>query len=199
MSEQYFTANPQTKSDQKTWSYTLKGHAFTFTSDGGVFSKNDVDFGSRTLIEAYQSPDVPGDILDLGCGYGPIGLSLAKVYPERTIHLSDVNMRALELAEKNAKANQVTNVQFHLSDIFEKISEDNFASILTNPPIRAGKQTVHQMFEDSFEHLKIGGTLWVVIQKKQGAPSAIKKLETLFATVDLVTKNKGYFIIRAEK
>lgn len=198
MSEQYFTSKPQKESAPRTWTFPLKGHTFTFTSDTGVFSKNEVDFGSRTLIENFQLPELSGDLLDLGCGYGPIGLSLAKHY-ERFVYMSDVNTRALELAEQNAKINHVNNVKVQLSDRFEKIEKNDFAVILTNPPIRAGKETVHAMFTESHAHLKDQGELWVVIQKKQGAPSALKKLERLFKVVEVVTKKKGYFIIRAIK
>lgn len=198
VSEQYFTHNPQIKSDRKTWTFMLKGHRFTFTSDTGVFSKNEVDFGSRTLIDAFEAPEIEGDYLDLGCGYGPIGLSLAKADRTRNCHLVDVNERAIALAKENARVNQVDNVKIYSSDRFENVNQA-FAAILTNPPIRAGKQTVHLMLEESFAHLLSGGALWVVIQKKQGAPSAIKKLEEFSQEVDVVLKNKGYYILRAVK
>lgn len=198
MSEQYFTHNPQIKSDPKTWEFTLKGHRFKFTSDTGVFSKNEVDFGSRTLIDAFVAPNIEGDYLDLGCGYGPIGLSLAKADRTRVCHLVDVNERAIALAKENARVNQVENVKVYSSDRFENVNQA-FAAVLTNPPIRAGKQTVHLMLEESFDHLLPGGELWVVIQKKQGAPSAVKKLEELSECVEIVRKNKGYYILRAVK
>lgn len=198
MSEQYFTHKPQAKSDPKKWEFTLKGHRFNFTSDIGVFSKNEVDFGSRTLIEAFCAPAIEGDYLDLGCGYGPIGLSLAKADRGRRCHLVDVNERAIALAKENARVNQIENVEIYSSDRFENVNQA-FAAILTNPPIRAGKKTVHLMLEESFEHLLPGGELWVVIQKKQGAPSAVKLLESLSDDVSIVLKNKGYYIIRAVK
>lgn len=199
MSEHYYSKTPNSKSNPTTWKFELRGNTFTFTTDRGVFSKNEVDFGSRTLIETFAEPDTDGDILDLGCGYGPIGLSLAKSFSERQFIMSDINERALELAEKNAKQNQVKNVILKNSDRLEAFGTGRFAAILTNPPIRAGKQTVHQMFEESFAALKSGGELWVVIQKKQGAPSALKKLKELFFQVETVEKRKGYFILKAKK
>ncbi|CQR48533.1 Ribosomal RNA large subunit methyltransferase G [Paraliobacillus sp. PM-2] len=199
MSEQYFVNQPQSKSNPKTWTYELRGQTFQFTSDLGVFSKNEVDFGSKTLINAFQPPNIPGDIIDLGCGYGPIGLSIAKTFPERQVILSDINERALELAKGNAKQNQVKNVVFYIGDRLEAIPKRSYAAILINPPIRAGKQTVHQMFEESYDVLSVDGELWIVIQKKQGAPSAIKKLNEQFREVETVKKNKGYFIIKAKK
>lgn len=113
-----------------------------------VFSKNEVDFGSRTLIDAFEAPEIEGDYLDLGCGYGPIGLSLAKADRTRVCHLVDVNERAIALAKENARVNQVDNVNIYSSDRFENVNQA-FAAILTNPPIRAGKQTVHLMLEES--------------------------------------------------
>lgn len=199
MSEQYFANQPQSKSNPKSWTYELRGHSFLFTSDVGVFSKNEVDFGSRLLIDAFQLPDHPGSIIDLGCGYGPIGLSLAKVFPDRQVLLSDINERALELAKKNAAQNDISNVSFYVSDRLQDIPQGSYAAVVLNPPIRAGKQTVHQMFEDSYDILEKDGELWIVIQKKQGAPSAIKKLQELFTFVETVKKNKGYLVIKAQK
>ncbi|GGM35019.1 methyltransferase [Paraliobacillus quinghaiensis] len=199
MSEQYFVNQPQSKSDPKTWTFDLRGNSFQFTSDVGVFSKNEVDFGSRTLIDAFDLPGISGDIVDLGCGYGPVGISLAKAFPERQIVLSDINERAITLAKENAAKNNISNVSFYLSDRFESLPDHKYAAVLTNPPIRAGKQVVHQIFEDSFHALALGGELWVVIQKKQGAPSAFKKMDQLFSVVETVRKNKGYMVIRAKK
>ncbi|WP_079708175.1 class I SAM-dependent methyltransferase [Paraliobacillus ryukyuensis] len=199
MSEQYFANQPQSKSNPKTWSFQLRGHSFQFTSDVGVFSKNEVDYGSRTLIDAFQLPAISGTIIDLGCGYGPIGLAIAKAFPDREVVLSDINERALALATENAQQNQVSNVSFYVSDRLEQVPTQGCAAILINPPIRAGKQVVHQMFEDSYAALPREGELWVVIQKKQGAPSTINKLNEMFENVETVTKNKGYFVIRAKK
>ncbi|WP_163539038.1 class I SAM-dependent methyltransferase [Gracilibacillus sp. YIM 98692] len=198
MADQYFSKFPDVKSDPKSWEYILNGYRFTFKTDNGVFSKNEVDFGSKTLIEAFELPEVRGPLLDLGCGYGPVGLALAKTYPERKIVGSDVNVRALHLAKQNAKVNKVSNIRFVESDMLNSLQGERFAAILTNPPIRAGKQIVHEMFEQSSRSLQEGGELWVVIQKKQGAPSARKKLEELFSSVKVVSKNKGYFILRAK-
>ncbi|MCT2536611.1 class I SAM-dependent methyltransferase [Aquibacillus koreensis] len=199
MSEQYFTKQPQSKSNPKTWSFELRGFMLTFTTDQGVFSKGEVDFGSRTLIDSFAEPIIDGEILDLGCGYGPIGLSIAKSFPDRKVVLADINERALALAENNAKQNDIQNVEFQISDRLQSFQHRNFSAILTNPPIRAGKKVIYQMFDESFEALLPGGTLWIVIQKKQGAPSAITKLEELFGEVEVVAKNKGYYIIRATK
>ena len=97
-------------SNPQFWDYTLKDHRFRFKSDNGVFSKKEVDFGSKLLIETFQMPEVQGDILDVGCGYGPIGMSVAKYWPERTVHMIDVNLRALQLAKENSESNGLSNV-----------------------------------------------------------------------------------------
>lgn len=199
MSEQYFTQHPQTKSNPKTWTYKLRDRILTFKSDAGVFSKNTVDFGSRTLIEAFILPEIEGAIVDLGCGYGPIGLSIAMAYPDRQVIMGDINERAVQLAKENAETNKLTNVQVFLSDQFANLPKRTYAAVLVNPPIRVGKKVVHAMFEQAQQYLSIDGELWVVIQKKQGAPSAIKKMESIFREVEVVVKEKGYFIIRATK
>ncbi|MCU9601974.1 class I SAM-dependent methyltransferase [Pallidibacillus thermolactis] len=199
MAEHYFTKKPTTTSAPKKWTYTLKGNVFRFTTNRGVFSKNEVDFGSRLLIESFEDPEIQGPILDVGCGYGPIGLALAKSFPKRLVHMIDINERAIQLALENAKNNEVNNVKIYESYLFDNVKEESFAAIVTNPPIRAGKKVVHDIFEKSLDYLKHEGTLWVVIQKKQGAPSAKKKLEELFNEVHIVRKEKGYFILKAKK
>ena len=199
MSDHYFTSKPSVASDRSTWPFVLRGHQFQFTSDSGVFSKKEVDFGSRLLIETFEEPEVDGPILDVGCGYGPIGLSLAREYTKRTIEMIDINERALELSKENAVLNKIDNVLIYKSDRLTNVKTEGFAVILTNPPIRAGKKVVHDILEQSFERLIIGGELWVVIQKKQGAPSAIDKLKSLFNEVTILEKKKGYYIIKSKK
>ncbi|GAB3069487.1 class I SAM-dependent methyltransferase [Virgibacillus ainsalahensis] len=197
MAEHYFSQKPQSESSPKTWSYQLKEKVYTFTSDVGVFSKNEVDFGSRLLIEQFSEPFVAGDFLDLGCGYGPIGITLADHFPKRQVVMTDVNERALTLAHLNAAENGVENAAFIRSDRFSGIRDCSFAAIVTNPPIRAGKKVVHQIFEESKDALCVDGELWVVIQKKQGAPSAKNKLEQIFGDVQVVAREKGYIILKA--
>ena len=168
MSNHYYSNKPETESKPRQWKFTLLGFEFKFETDAGVFSKSEVDFGSRVLIDAFEMPEVEGDVLDVGCGYGPIGLSIAKANPERFVHMMDVNTRALQLAEKNASINGVQNVRIFESDGLSNVGDVKAAAILTNPPIRAGKETVFRFYDGAFEKLINGGELWVVIQKKQG-------------------------------
>ncbi|WP_028781704.1 class I SAM-dependent methyltransferase [Thalassobacillus devorans] len=199
MSEHYYSNKTNAPSEERTWKYTLRGETLRFTTDNAVFSKKEVDFGSRVLIEAFQAPEVDGSFLDLGCGYGPIGLTLAKTYPGRKIYMVDINERAVELSRKNAEQNEISNVVVEVGDRLKEVRDVNFAAVLTNPPIRAGKKVVHAMFEEAYQSLVDRGELWVVIQKKQGAPSARKKLEELFGEVEVVEKQKRYYIFRAKK
>lgn len=198
MSEHYYSRDQKVESNPTYWDFTLRNHKLKFKTDNGVFSKREVDFGSRLLVESFELPEVEGDLLDVGCGYGPIGLSIAKD-TGRNIHMVDVNERALSLAKENATLNNIVNVSIYESNCLDQVKHKEFATILTNPPIRAGKKVVHQIFEQSFSYLKDQGELWVVIQKKQGAPSAIEKMTELFGDVETVEKKKGYFILRAKK
>ena len=199
MAEHYYSKNQSVDSKPKFWDFELRNFKFRFKSDNGVFSKSEVDFGSRVLIDSFEEPSVDGNVLDVGCGYGPIGLTLAKMMPERNIHMVDVNGRALELSRENAHLNQISNVLVYESDRLLNVEQNGFAAIVTNPPIRAGKQVIFDIYEQSYEKLASGGSLWVVIQKKQGAPSTMDKLESLFGNVEVVAKEKGYFILLSKK
>lgn len=199
MSEHYYTKDPQVESQPNEWSTQLRGKEFRFKTDAGVFSKGEVDFGSRLLAETFVMPKVKGNILDVGCGYGPIGLSIAASFPERKVQMIDVNERALALSEFNAGNNEVSNVEVYSSDGLSSVTGNEFAAILTNPPIRAGKRTIFKFYDDAFSKLQAGGELWVVIQKKQGAPSTEKHLEELFGNVETLVRRKGYHIFKAIK
>src|SRR5699024_4497402 len=199
MSEHYFSKTPQSNRSPETWQYHLRNKTYQFTSDAGVFSKNSIDFGTALLIESFTRPEVVGDLLDVGCGYGPIGISLAELFEGHKVVMIDVNERALSLAEQNAKQNNMNHIIVKQSDGLEEVMNQQFSAVVTNPPIRAGKEVIYQMFTDAKEVLQVGGTLWVVIQKKQGAPSAKKKLQDLFGNVEEVARKKGYFIFKATK
>jgi 16S rRNA (guanine1207-N2)-methyltransferase len=200
MSEHYYSKKPQIESSPRQWKFNLLGNWFQFETDRGVFSKSEVDFGSRTLIEFFQLPEVEGAIFDIGCGYGPIGLALAKANPDRMIYMMDVNERAISLAKKNAEINGIQNVRIFESDGLSAVDQEvQAAAILTNPPIRAGKEVIFKFYDGAYDKLVTNGELWVVIQKKQGAPSTIAHLEEKFAEVEIVEKKKGYWIIKAKK
>lgn len=200
MSDHYYSNKPQSASQRQTFDAELRGYSFRLTSDAGVFSRDGVDYGSRVLIEHMDIPN-GARVLDIGCGYGPIGLTAARLAPQGHVTLIDINERAVELAEVNAATNGIRNVSFALSDLFSAVEGQTFDVILSNPPIRAGKVVVHNLFTDSWNYLKPGGTTWVVIQKKQGAPSAKAKLEQLYGeeNVQEVGKDKGFRIYRCTR
>ena len=165
----------------------------TFLTDAGVFSKKMVDFGSQLLLKCLEV-NQGETVLDVGCGYGPLGLSLAKAYGVQAT-MVDINNRALDLARQNAERNKVEATIFQ-SNIYEQV-EGKFDHIISNPPIRAGKQVVHEIIEKSKDFLVTDGDLTIVIQKKQGAPSAKSKMEDVFGNCEIVKKDKGYYILRS--
>ena len=169
-----------------------------FVTDAGVFSKTGIDYGSRLLIETMSLP-ADARALDVGCGYGPIGLSAALIAARGSAMLVDLNERALELARENARLNGIFNVRVLQSDLFSALGGETFSHILSNPPIRAGKAVVHRLFAEARDHLESGGELWIVIRKQQGAPSALARLEELYGDVRLMEREKGYHVFRARK
>lgn len=199
MSDHYYTNQPHAAHDFTEFDFELKGHRLHFITDSGVFSRNTIDYGSRVLIESFSPTDLPeGPLLDVGCGYGPIGLTWAAT-TERFVEMIDVNQRAVDLAKRNAGLNHIENVAIYESNIYEDVNETAYAAILSNPPIRAGKKVVHTILSDAYPLLKVGGTLTVVIQKKQGAPSAEKKMKEVFGNCEILTKDKGYYILQSVK
>jgi 16S rRNA (guanine1207-N2)-methyltransferase len=198
VSEHYYTKRPTIQHDLQSMEEVLRGRKFTFVTDSGVFSRKGVDYGSKHLIETMELAR-DARALDVGCGYGPIGLAAACLCPEGHVTMIDINERAVELAIENARRNNITNVTIVQSDLLEKVQSEKYDVILTNPPIRAGKDTVHRIFVDAYDCLVSGGSLWVVIQKKQGAPSAFNKLESIYGDVVEVSKDKGYRILKATK
>ncbi len=197
MSGQYFENNPGLKHDIHEYSLSMNGNTFRFLTDSGVFSRNFFDFGSKSLVEIFKPYEGAKSFLDLGCGYGPIGTIVKKTFPFLDVTLSDVNPRAVELAEQNLLKNGVL-ANVILSDGFNEINQ-SFDLILLNPPIRAGKQIVYSLYIESEKHLNPMGELWIVIQKKQGAESSVKFLKEHFKIVEIIDKNKGYFIIKNKK
>ncbi|SDN92357.1 class I SAM-dependent methyltransferase [Alkalicoccus daliensis] len=199
MSDHYYSKKPSSASRRETIHEEVRGIKLAYIVDTGVFSKRGLDFGSRLLLENFTEPEAPGIILDVGCGWGPLGLTIASLYPERMVHLVDVNERSIELTAENAKHNKIKNTEVYEQDLLDGQKPESLAAVVTNPPIRAGKATVFRLYEQAYEALKSGGELTVVIQKKQGAPSTLQKLEDLGFEVETKAKKKGYFIFGAKK
>lgn len=195
---QYFDNNPDLASKPKYISFTIQERNFSFKSDIGVFSKNQVDEGTKAFLKVLLTRPLSGKILDMGCGYGALGLTLASFFPQSTFVLADVNERALELAQENQKRLHLENVTCILSNIYENIT-DLFHSIVINPPIRAGKSVIYEMFRGAYEHLNDDGSLFIVIRKSHGAHSAQAYIEKVFGQCLLLKKEKGYYIYEAKK
>ncbi|GGI39735.1 class I SAM-dependent methyltransferase [Mammaliicoccus stepanovicii] len=198
----YYDNDPNVRSERTSFDYFYRDTKLSFLTDHGVFSKGKIDFGSDLLISTFLNLNPPGPkkrILDVGCGYGPIGLTCAKVLPHSEVTLVDVNERALGLASDNQKHNHIDNVEVKVSNCLDNMIDKTFDFVLTNPPIRAGKEVVHRILEQSVDVLVSGGALYVVIQKKQGMPSAKKKMQEIFGNAEIVEKSKGYYILKSVK
>ena len=187
---QYFENDKSIKSKVDKKKVIIKNQEFFFFTDNGVFSKKGLDYGTRSLLEALPN-DISGKCLDMGCGYGPIGIFLKKTY-DVSVDMVDINLRSLKLALKNADANKVS-VHIFESDAFKSIKE-KYDYIITNPPIRVGKEKLYEILTCAKEHLKKNGKLYFVINKNQGAKSVIKDLSSIYK-INVIEKNKGFFII----
>ncbi|MBP2058523.1 16S rRNA (guanine1207-N2)-methyltransferase [Lactobacillus colini] len=199
--QMYFATDPTAKHDERLVDYHVDDIDLKFTTDAGVFSKLRIDYGSGVLIKVMKEIDFPKEnILDVGTGYGPIGLFAAKFWPQQEVDMVDVNERALGLAKKNATFNQIKNVNIYSSNVYESIPEaKKYGLIVTNPPIRAGKKVVDAILSGAYDHLTASGSILAVIQKKQGAPSARKLLEQVYGNCEILARDKGYYILRSVK
>lgn len=193
----YYTDNAALSSDRKEFGYYFGDEFFKFTTDNGVFSKGSVDYGSYLLIKNVYKRSLGKTILDLGCGWGPVGIIMKRFHPDIDVVMVDVNSRAVELSSLNCAVNSTDNTVCLCEDILSL--NYMFDSIILNPPIRAGKSVIYGLYEKSYLKLNDGGSLFIVIQKKQGAESSQKKLKELFKEVELLDRDGGYHIYRAVK
>lgn len=198
----YYDKIPDLHHHQQWIDYELSPHRLKLMTDAGVFSKNGVDFGSRVLVKTFLETSEATEchsILELGAGYGPLILMLAKHLPQAQCQGIEINERAYLLAQLNAETNQLERVKFHLGDASEVKLDQRVTHVVTNPPIRAGKNVVQNFVQVAFDNLVRGGQLYVVIQKKQGAPSMQKFMESVFNNVEKITQDKGYWILKSVK
>lgn len=192
----YFTDNTDIESQPIQFVFKFQEKDLLFTSDNGVFSKSMIDYGSRVLLDGFNKT-TEKSLLDVGCGYGTFGICLKKVYPDLEVDMVDINDRALKLAKLNAENNDVA-INVYKSFIYENV-EKTFDIIISNPPVRAGKDVVMSILSGAYEHLNSNGSLWIVLQKKQGAPSAKKKMIEIFENCEVVKRDKGYYILKSQK
>ncbi len=198
----YFSEVQDVKSVKKIINYEIKNEKFEFLTDNGVFSKTKVDFGTDVMLRTFLNENKKLEnirILDIGCGYGVVSVVLKRFFEKVKILSTDVNERALELTKENIqKNNRTDDFEVRKSFVFDNISE-NFDVILSNPPIRAGKQVIFEIYEKSFFHLNKNGEFYCVIQTKHGAKSTKKKLEELFGNCTTLVIEAGYRIFKCIK
>ena len=193
--EHYFTNNENIKSNLRSIDYTVKNTSFVFYTDNGVFSKSNVDYGTNLLINTYlDNCKKTGEVLDVGCGYGVIGIVISKINGQKVEQI-DINKRALHLTEMNNKENK-TNNKVYESNIYENITSI-YDVIITNPPIRAGKKVYMTILKEAHKHLKPDGELWFVTRKDQGAKTIEKELREKY-NINLIKKQRGYYIYKAD-
>jgi len=196
----YFSNDETLASKPRKIDYSFNNIDFSLESDIGVFSKNELDKGSELLIETLLPINLGENLLDLGCGIGVIGLTLAYFHPHlKNVCLTDVNMRALGLCSANAQSLKLSQkVTVLQSDIYRKV-EGKFDSIVSNPPIRAGKKVTYEIYKGALEHLNDNGSLYIVIRKQQGALSVKSYLEELYGNVTVLARDKGYYVLKSTK
>lgn len=187
----YFDKNTEIESKEITTRAEIGGRLYTFKTDNNVFSKKGLDFGTRTLLESIDIKNISGEVLDFGCGYGPIGIYI-KSNTDCNVDMIDINLRALNLARNNASINKV-DVNIFESNIYSNVSK-KYNYIITNPPIRVGKKILYEILIKAKNYLKNDGHLIFVINKDQGAKSTMKDMEKYYS-VKLIRKNKGFFVI----
>ena len=193
----YYENDPNLKNLDIEIEYTFKGCELHFKSNSGVFSKNRVDFGTNVLLNSLPDLSNEKSLLDVGCGVGIIGTCIKKKYNNIDVSMIDINERCIELAKKNLEYNGLSG-KVLLSDMYEKI-DSKFDVIISNPPIRAGKKKVFEVVDGAYEHLNDGGKIFCVIQKKQGEASFLTHMKDIFKNVEIINKEKGYYILKSVK
>ena len=194
----YFKDDPSLKSQEKEIKFKINDRDFSLISDRGVFSSKALDTGSQYFIETLLTQDLSGSGLDLGCGIGTISVVLKSFKPNLKLTLSDINERAVKLSQKNLSKYGFNDSKVVVSDLFEKLKE-SFDFIYFNPPIRAGKKVIYDGFAQAYQNLVTDGRLYIVMRRDLGAESAIKELQKSFQRVEVISKTKGYWVIKSQK
>ena len=191
----HYFSNDELKSELRIFKTKIFDIEYLFYTDNGVFSKDEFDVGTRVLLESLDFDSIKGDVLDFGCGYGPIGIILSK-NTNSNIDMIDVNDRAVHLTKKNIELNKVTNINAFESDCYENVKKE-YDYIITNPPIRVGKEILYKILRNAKNYLKPTGELIFVINKHQGAKTTAKDISDIY-NVEVINKSKNFFVIRAK-
>ena len=198
MGEQYFAKRPTSKRRPAKFDITVRGHSFTFRTDAGVFSRNELDRGTELLLKGVQLGPCEA-VLDLGCGYGAIGIVAARLSEGGHVVLTDVNERAASLARANLAANDIGNAEVRVGDLYAPVEDLAFDHILCNPPIRAGRAIVDRIVADAPRHLLDGGSLWLVARTRQGAEALRSRMMKAFGYAAVVRRGSGFKVLRSIK
>ena len=198
--EHYFIAKQHKDSDYFTFTETFNGKQFTFKSVDSVFSKDKIDEGTKVLLSTIIKNNIPlnGDVLDFGCGLGVIGIVLKTFYNNINVDMLDVNSVAVELSKQNCKLNNVPQNNVFESDLYNNVDK-KYNHIVTNPPIKVGKQILFGVVSGAADHLVKGGTITLVIRKSHGEESMKKHMETVFGNATILKRDKGYYILQSTK
>lgn len=197
--QHYFIDKPHTEADFFEFNDSVLGLDLCFRSCDSIFSKNKIDDGTRALLEAVNKKcELKGFGLDLGCGLGVIAIALIKKF-NLNFDMVDINNTAVKLSKENLMKNNVQkNAKVFYSDGFNEVKE-NYDFIITNPPIKTGKKLLFELMQGAFKHLKEKGQLLLVIRKDHGMESLKKHLSSIFGNCEIIDRNKGFYILRAEK
>ena len=198
MGGQYFEKRPASARRPARITVTIRGRPFLFQTDAGVFSREGLDRGTELLLEAIEVGRCES-ILDLGCGYGVIGIVAAHLSEGGHVILTDVNERAAALARANIAANGIRNAEVRIGDVYAPVDDRLFDHILCNPPIRAGRAIVDRIIGEAPSHLLDGGSLWLVARTRQGADTLRLRMRNAFDGADVVKRGSGYKVLRSVK
>ena len=193
---QYFDNDNNIKHNKKILEFYFNDKKYNVYSDNGVFSKDKFDYGTRLLLDSIDISKLSGNVLDLGCGIGVVGIILGTINKNINIDMVDINERALSLVRDNLTLNKVKANVFS-SDVYSNINK-KYDYIITNPPIRAGKEVVRKFLLGGFDYLNDNGILYFVMRKDHGVKSMIKELENKY-NVTIVNKDKGFYIVSLTK
>ncbi len=193
----YFKNDETLTNKQIDFEVKIKDIVLNLRTNSGVFSKSKLDLGTKLLLETIELEEKTKIVIDMGCGYGPIGIYIAKKYPDKKVFMYDINERAVDLSKINANLNDV-EVIVKQSDFFTEV---NFKAdvIITNPPIRTGKKNVYRLYDEAYDRLNELGVFYLVVGKKQGAESTFHKINQLFSNCEILEKKKGYTVFKAVK
>ena len=196
MSEHYYTERPKSPLNVFILKQRIMGKDFEFYTASGIFSKSKIDAGTLTLAENMQIKK-SSKVLDIGCGIGVLGVIAAKLFGAN-VTMSDINKRAVMLARKNVKINNLDAEVFH-GNLYEKINAMDFDVVLSNPPQNAGKEICFKIIEGAKMHLKDGGNLHLVARHNKGGKSLSEKMKDVFGNVKVIARKSGYFVYMSEK